>query len=54
MNIGKLRKIFQDTHARKKIVKTAKLIYIIFILILILGMFNFLKSTEKETVLLLG
>ena len=53
MNIRKLRKIFQNTHAHKKIIKTAKSIYIIFILILILGMFNFLKCTEKETVLLL-
>ena len=53
MNIRKLRKIFQNTHTQI-IIKTAKLIYTIFILTLILELFNFLKSTEKETVLLLG
>ena len=49
MNIRKFIKISQNTHT--KVIKTAKLIYIIFILTLILGLLNFLKSAGKETVL---
>ena len=55
MNIRKLMKIFHThthTHTHTTI-KTAKLIYIIFILTVTLGLFNFLKSAE-ETVLFLG
>ena len=51
MNIRKLMKIFH-THTHTTI-KTAKLIYIIFVLTVTLGLFNFLKSAE-ETVLFLG
>ena len=46
MNIRKLIKISQNTHT--KVIKTPKLIYLIFILILILGLLNFLKKCRKR------
>ena len=47
-----MKKISKHTH--KIIIKTVNLIYTTFISTLILGLFIFLKSMEKETVLLLG
>ena len=54
MNIRKLIKIFQNTHTHTNNNKNCKVnLYNIYINT-DTGLFNFLKSTEKETVLLLG